>query len=108
VTTGRAVGTARPYATLTRLGSHPLLRSNAGGTIEQIRLRIDLWHDRLDDGQAIVRQIRTSLDGSAFPLSGGDRVMHLRRTEDAAVQHEDGVWQFSMTFLVQVYLAQGV
>lgn len=108
VTTGRATCSKRPYATIVRTASRPALRTNAGDAVDEVTLRIDIWHDRHHAGQAILQQVKAAFDRSDFALPGGQRVIQMRRTSDVAVQHDDGLWQFTIEFLVQVYLPRGV
>ena len=107
VKTGRSLDDAVPYATLTRRASRTAFRTNAGDALDEVGLRIDVWHDDYDAGRAIVHQIKAAFDRSDFELVGGDRVVQMRRTDDSASQHDDGVWQFTIDFLAQVYLASG-
>ena len=72
------------------------------------RLFPAVWHDNYDAGWAVAEQVKAAFDRSAFALSGDDRVIQMCRREDAASQDEDGIWQFTITFLVQVYLSSGI
>ena len=108
VKTGRSFGAALPYATITRLANRTAFRTNAGDALDEVGLRIRVWHDEYDAGRAIVHQIKAAFDRSDFPLAGADRVVQMRRTDDSASQHSDGTWQFTVDFLVQVHLASGV
>ena len=107
VKTGRSLDDAVPYATLTRRANRTAFRTNAGDALDEVSLRIDVWHDDYDAGRAIVHQVKAAFDRSDFELSGGDRVVQMCRTDDSASQHDDGVWQFTIDFLAQVYLASG-
>ena len=108
VKTGRSFSAALPYATITRLGNRTAFRTNAGDALDEVTLRINVWHDDYDAGRAIVRELMAAFDRSDFALAGGDRVVQMRRTDDSASQHDDGTWQFAIEFLVQVYLPSGV
>jgi len=108
VRTGRSYGQPMPYAALTRLGSRTAFRTNAGDAMDEVTLRINVWHDDYDAGRAILEQVKAAFDRSDFALSGGDRVVQMRRTDDSASQHDDGAWQFTIEFLVQVHLPSGV
>ena len=108
VKTGRAVGTATPYVTLLRQSSRVLLRTNAGDAIEEVVLRINVWHQEHDAGQTLAEAVKLVFDRSGFPLSGGDRVLRMLRHDEEIVQHSDGLWQFRLDFTIQVYLAFGV
>lgn len=107
VTIGRTVGASRPCAVLTCPRRRAVLRTNDGG-LDDVTLQIDLWHDRYDAGQTILTELVAALDRADFPLSEGRRVVQMRRTTDAACQQDDGVWRWSIEFLVQVYLPSGV
>jgi len=108
VKTGRSFDAALPYATIKRRANRTAFRTNAGDALDEVALRIRVWHDEYDAGRAIVHQIKAAFDRSDFPLAGGDRVVQMRRTDDSASQHSDGTWQFTVDFLVQVHLASGV
>jgi hypothetical protein len=107
VKTGRSFGHSLPYATLTRTRAQTAFRTNAGDALDEVRLRIDVWHDDYDAGRAIVEQVKATFDRGDFALDGGDRVVQMRRTDDSASQHADGAWQFTVEFLAQVYLSSG-
>lgn len=108
ITTGRAVDTTRPYAILACPRRQTVIRTNDGAAVDEVTTQIDVWHDRYDAGQAILAQIIAAFDRSDFPLSDGRRVVQMRREGDSATQQDDGVWQLTITFLVQVYLPSGV
>ena len=108
VKTGRAVGTATPYATLLRQSSRVVLRTSAGDAIEEVSLRINVWHHEHDAGRTLTEAVKTAFDRAAFPLTGGDRVLKMLRRSERLVQHTDGIWQFSVDFTVRVHLPFGV
>jgi hypothetical protein len=107
VTTGRSSRGAVPYVTLLRERSRTALRTNAGDTLEEVTLRMNVWHEDYDAARAIVDQIRVAFDCSHFELAGGSRVLRMRRTGDWALQHGDGLWQLTIRFLVQIGLESG-
>ena len=106
--TGRSFGDSLPYATITRQGNRTAFRTNAGDALDEVRLQIRVWHDDYDAGRAIAEQVKAAFDRSDFALSGGGRVVQMRRTGDSASQHDDGTWRFTVDFLVQVHLPSGV
>jgi len=106
--TGRSRGDSMPYATLTRERNRTALRSNAGDALDESKLRIDVWCEAFDAGHAIAEQVKAAFDRTAFDLSGDDRVVQMRRIGDAASQDADGVWRFTLRFLVHVHLPFGV
>ena len=108
VKTGRAFADPLPYATITREKSRTVLRTNAGDAVDEVTIRINVWHDNHDAGWAVAEQVKAAFDRSEFALSGDDRVVQMCRSEDAASQDEDGTWLFTITFLVQVYLSSGI
>jgi len=107
VKTGRSAGDPVPYATITRLENRTVFRTNAGDALDEVTLRVNVWHDDYDAGRAIAEQVKAALDRSDFALSGSDRVVQMRRTNDSASQHDDGAWQFTVEFLIEVYLSSG-
>ena len=107
VKTGRSFGDPLPYATLTRLKNRTVFRTNAGDALDEVTLRVNVWHDDYDAGRAITEQVKAAFDRSDFALSGGDRVVQMRRTDDSASQHHDGTWQFTIEFLIEIHLPSG-
>lgn len=107
VKTGRSLGHAVPYLTLARTSSKPALSSNSGDSLDEVVLRFDLWHDDHDLGRAIVEQIEIAFHRVDFSLAGQDRVVSMRRVDRADRQHDDGVWQFTVEFLVLLLLPYG-
>lgn len=107
VKTGRSFDGSVPYASIARLGNRTAFRTNAGDALDEVTLRINVWHDEYDAGRAIMEQVNATFDRSDFALSGGDHVVQMRRTDDSASQHDDGTWQFTVEFLVQVHLPSG-
>ncbi len=106
--TGTFHGEGRPYATLERRAGRTLLRTNAGDALDDVTLAVHVWHDSFDGGQAVVREVKAAFDRSDFSLSGGDRVVAMRRTADSVVERGGGLWQFTIEFSVLVYLSSGI
>jgi hypothetical protein len=104
--TGPAHGSLRPYAVLRQGVRRPILRTNSGDALDQVRLAIDLWHDDRGAGQAIVPQIQAAFDRAAFDLSAAARVILMRQTGDRVVRRGDS-WQFTVAFLLQIHLCSG-
>jgi hypothetical protein len=107
VRTGSFHGEGRPYATLERRTGRTVFRTNAGDALDDVTLSIHVWHDSYDAGRAIVHAIQAAFDRGGFDLDAGDRVVQMRRTADAAKQHDNNVWQFTVEFLVSVHLCSG-
>lgn len=108
LTTGRPGDANLPYATVNRLRNQALVRTNAGNSLDEATLQINVWHDNYDSGRAIVEQVKVVFDRSNFDLPGGGRVIQMKRAEDSAEHHADGLWQFTILFLVQVDLPSGI
>jgi len=108
VKTGRSFGDPVPYATIARETSRTVFRTNAGDALDEVTLQINVWHDSYDAGLAVVEQVQAAFDRSGFTLAGGDTVVQMRRVADSTRQHEDGRWQWTVKFLVDVYLPLGV
>jgi len=107
VTTGLARGDFLPYATIVRKQGRATLRTNAGATLEEVTLRINVWHDDHDAGRDIAEEVEAAFDGADFALSSGARVIHMRRTDEEDSQRDDDIWRFTLEFLVHVYLPIG-
>ena len=107
VVTGTRGSRNVPYATVHRKSNRTVLRTNAGDAVDEATVVFHVWHDDYDAGRAILEQVKTAFDRSDFPLAAGDRVIQMRRTADRAQQDDDGLWQLTVEFLVQVYLSSG-
>ena len=107
LTTGLAHGDSLPYATIVRKQGRPTLRTNAGATLEEVTLQINVWHDDHDSGREIAEEVEAAFDGADFALSSGARVVQMRRTDEHGSQRDDGIWRFTLEFLVHVYLPTG-
>jgi len=107
LSTGFSRESGTPYAVLVRRSGRNLFRTNAGDALDEIALAIHVWHHDHDAGRTIVEAVRAVFDSSAFDLPDGPRVVHMRRAGEAAAQHDGGTWQFTIEFLVQVYLPSG-
>lgn len=108
VKTGRSFGDSTPYATIGRKANRTVFRTNDGSALDETQLKVEVWHDSYDDGRTIAEQVKTVFDRSEFELSGNDRVVQMRRTNDSATQDENGVWCFGVEFIASVYLSLGV
>jgi hypothetical protein len=103
LTTGRAIGATLPYATLIPIRRRTRLRTNAASAIEEVTLRIDVWHDDYQAGRAIRDQVKASFDRRSFALADGSAVVHMRWPGDTVRQHEDGVWLFSIDGVLLIF-----
>jgi hypothetical protein len=106
LSTGRSLGTPAPYATLRRESTQPVCRTNAG-RLDEVGLRIDLWHDGYSAGRAVVDQIDAAFDGCWLDLDDERQLMALRRTGLSERQHDDGLWQFTLQFSARVFIPLG-
>jgi len=107
VKTGLTHVAAIPYATVVRKAGRTLFRTNAGDALEEVPLEIHLWHNSFDAGQAAADRVKTAFDGGEFILSDGGRAVQVRRDGESAVEHDDGVWRWTIRFSIQVYLSWG-
>ncbi|MHC4179509.1 MAG: tail completion protein gp17 [Planctomycetota bacterium] len=108
VYTGMSVDPTTPYAIITRQSDRPVACLNDGSTVDRVGLRIAVFHDHYDAGASIVHQIKVAFHLAEFALSGSDKVISMRRSDDFERQSEDGVWHFAVDFNCTVYLASGV
>ena len=104
VTTGRSSSGGVPYATIERIESRPTLPTHLGDAVEEVTLRVKVWHDDHDAGHAIAEQVEIALDRATLTLPGGSRIARLRRSSSAATQHADGLWQWTIELRANVYL----
>ncbi len=102
LTTGRSSRGKVPYVTILRERARATVRTNTGDTLQEITLRMNVWHTDYDAGRSVLDEILAVFDGSSFSLSEGGRVLHMRRVQDSVQQHADGVWQLTVRFLTQI------
>ncbi len=107
VFTGLSTDPTLPYAIISKESDRPGEYHNDGSATAAVGLRIEVFHGQYDAGAAVVEQVQATFDNSDFPLSGGDKVVAMRRVNDAERQSDDGVWQFTCDFQCTVYLAAG-
>ncbi len=100
--TGRSFGTPLPHAILARRSTRAIGRSN-GGAIEETTLPIHLWHRDYDAGRTIACQIEAVFDRCRLEATDEELVTSVRRGRRTDRQHEDGLWQFTLRFIVQVF-----
>lgn len=108
VYTGMSIDPTTPYGTITRQSDRPTAYLNDGSTIDQVGLRVQVFHHNHDAGAAVVHQIKAAFHQAEFALAGSDKVINMQRTNDFEHQNDDGVWQFVVDFKCTVYLASGV
>jgi len=101
LTTGRRLSTPAPYATLLRDQTHTVCRTN-GSRLDEVTLRLTVWHADYALGRAVVGQIESCFDGWTPELDDGQQVLALRRIEQTDRQHDDGLWQFDSQWLARV------
>lgn len=106
VTTGRSSRAALPYVTILRERAETTLSTNAGDTLEAITLSMHVWHRDYDAGRAVSDRVQAAFHRSSFVLADGRRVLQMRRVQETAVQHPDGVWQWTIRFLTQLSPAE--
>lgn len=108
VYTGMSVDPRPPYAVITRQSDRPSAYFHDGSTVDQVGVRVQVFHDNHDAGAAIVHQIKRAFHQSQFALSGSDKVINMQRANDSERPNDDGLWQFVIDFNCTVYLASGV
>jgi len=101
--TGRSSSARAPYAALHREKTRTVCRTN-DGRLDEVGLRIDLWHEDYSAGRAVVCQIDAAFDGCSFPMDAGQRLLALRRTGQFQHQHDDGLWQFTVEFQARIFI----
>jgi hypothetical protein len=91
-----------PYATLLRRLSRPKLATNRGPALEEVALRVRVWHESHAAAAAVARAVDALLDGGRFALPGDERVVHFRRRRESACRFADGAWRLTLDFRAQV------
>jgi hypothetical protein len=107
VTTGIASSQTLPRATIARKLGRSTLRTNAGATLEEVTLRIEVWHEDHDAGRKIAEEVDAAFDGAVFALSSPSRTAQMRRTDQQDSQHDDAIWRFAIEFFVSLHLTTG-
>jgi len=108
VHTGLSVDPTPPYAVISKLDQSPTSLHHDGSGVDEVTLRIQVYHDHYDQAAAIIQQVKAAFDRTSFDLSGSDKVLFMRRTGDSEHQGEDGLWRLVVDFRCTVYLASGI
>ena len=108
VTTGMSLDPALPYAVISKQSDRPVERFGDGSAVDEIGIRVQVFHDNHDSGSDIAHQIKAAFDRTNFDLSGSDKVINMERSNDFELQQSDGVWRFVVDFCCMVQLATGV
>jgi len=107
LSTGLNVDPTTPYAVISKEGQTPRSLHHDGTGIDEVKVRIQVYHDQYDQAEAILEQIDRTFHRTSFELSGSDRVLFMQRVGDFENQNDDGLWRFVVDFRVSVYLASG-
>jgi len=108
VHTGMSAGGPLPFAVLSKENDRPVERFGDGSAIDTVGVRIQVFCEDADAGEAVMHQIKTAFDCTNFDLAASDKVIDMKRTNDFARQLDDGTWQFVIDFDCTVQLATGV
>ena len=108
VYSGMSVDPSRPYAVIAKQSGRPVACLSDGSAVDQVGIRIQVFHDNHDAGAAIVHQVKAAFHQTDFALSGSDKVINMQRSNDFEQQDDGGGWQFVVEFNCTVYLASGV
>lgn len=85
-----------PYISIALEADSPQYRSNVS-SVDRPRIRFSLWHEDHSKGIEIREQIKALLDRKEF-ITSEARIAQVRKTNDFAIQEEDGTWQFTIDF----------
>lgn len=107
VYTGPSVDPSTPFGVITRRNARPINTFGDGSGIDTVAVRVEIIHDSYDGAAGIAAAVKGAFDRTAFDLAGADRVLIMRRTDEAEHQGVDGVWRLSLDFHCTVYLASG-
>lgn len=106
VFTGQAPpGTLLPYATIERIANPSEARTNKSN-VRMPGLRVSVWADDFDQGQAIAEEMartRAGFDRDQF-ADEDDRVLAMLHDDDRYMQELDGVWRFEVDFMATTHL----
>lgn len=108
VFTGMSTDPVAPFAVISKRSGRPLASFSDGSGIDVVGVRIQVFHERYDSAAAIVEQVKTTFDRTAFPLAGSDRVLHVERTNEFEGQEKNGTWRMVIDLQCTVELAAGV
>ncbi|MCR4415273.1 MAG: DUF3168 domain-containing protein [Thermoguttaceae bacterium] len=101
--TGLVRGAGVPCARLVRKACRAALWTSAAATFDEVALEFHVWHDDYDAGRTIVDAVAAAFDRTRFDVSPAERVLDLFRTSERVQQHGDGLWQFTLGFVAQIY-----
>lgn len=87
-----------PYCTINREGNSDDHRTNCG-RYDSALMRFQLWHTNHAAGSAIAQAIIDCFDNQEY-TKDGVHIERMRRSNDLAIQEDDGVWQFLIDFSV--------
>jgi hypothetical protein len=96
--TGVAADPRRPYAVVSQESNRPLECANDGASFSAVGLRIRTFHENHDEAASIATQIKAAFDRSSFALSGDDRVVDMRLSDELYRQNDDGAWELVLDF----------
>ena len=108
VTTGMNLDPSLPYAVISKQSDQVVERFSDGSAVDNVGLRVQVFHDNHDAGSDIVHQIKAAFDRTSFDLAGSDKVINMQRSNDFEVHQDDGTWRFVVDFTCTVQLATGV
>jgi len=103
LSTGGSSSGVLPCAVLSRTRTRRFLRANTGESLDEVALRIDVYHETYDAGRAVVDLVLAAFDGSRFDLAGGGRVLRMRRSNEVYTRLADGTWLFTLEYIVRVW-----
>ena len=105
VYTGMADDPTTPFAVITKQSDRPAAYLNDGSSLNTVGVRIQVFHHNYDSAADVMHQVKTAFDRTDFELSGSDKVINMRRSNDFETQEKDGVWRLVIDFNCTVYLA---
>ena len=102
---GTAPAPTIPFAVLGKRSDRPAETMNDGGSLNAVGVRIEVFAGGYDAACEIAELVRAAFDRTEFDLTGGDRVVNMRRRDAAERQEDDGLWHLTLDFECLVYLA---
>ena len=107
-TTGPSSDLTQPYATLETVKSSPALKTNRGDLREEITFRIHLWGDDFDQMRSLLQWLETYFSSKTICHPITWQMARVQRLHSNQIQHDDGIWQMTATFLAKANILPNV
>jgi hypothetical protein len=100
---------ATRYASVTLRGGGVESYANDGSSVDQVRVRIDVYDDDYDHGRTVADAVLAAFDRSDFALANGARVISMQKAgiPQEVQDPQSGRWSWPIDFHCRVSLPAG-